>query len=228
MNRFKEHADVLKMAKSKEKRDAIKWFHARRVFFSDDRGVGLELARESEHPDARYFASLFPGAAPQTKADAHAIFMAQRDEPRALCWAGECGTGLDLQLPGELLCRSAQGGYAWGQALVVPSQLASDRLSLLEKAMAWDEPCAFYFRACELRPSDEVEAARLWRQGAELGDSDCQFEYAVEGCSPNSLAQFEWLRRAALQAHFQSLLHLAKEAVESVAFYDRGGSGRLV
>ncbi len=59
---FAVHADILKMAKTQEKREAIKWFHARGVFFAErELTNGLALARQSEHPDARFLASLFPG-----------------------------------------------------------------------------------------------------------------------------------------------------------------------
>ena len=77
MASFKVHADVLKMAKTKEQREAIKWFHARRVFFESKLFTnGLALARESEHPDARFLVSLFPGAPPVTHKEACAVFLA--------------------------------------------------------------------------------------------------------------------------------------------------------
>jgi hypothetical protein len=61
---LKIHADMLRMAKTKEKQEAIKWYHARRVFFNrSDMSLadGLRLARESQHEDARSLVSLFPG-----------------------------------------------------------------------------------------------------------------------------------------------------------------------
>ncbi len=89
---FSVHADVLKMAKSKEKREAIKWFNARRVFFKRDlradlelaRGVGLELARESEHSDARYFASLSPAQRHKPKLT-RTLFSWRKGTSRAPC-----------------------------------------------------------------------------------------------------------------------------------------------
>ncbi len=43
---FDAHADILNMAKSKEQREAIKWFYARDVFFQNQKigrlgGLGL-------------------------------------------------------------------------------------------------------------------------------------------------------------------------------------------
>lgn len=49
---FKVHADVLRMAKTKEKQERIKWFHTRRVFFDNQSprfAEVLELARQCEH-----------------------------------------------------------------------------------------------------------------------------------------------------------------------------------
>ncbi len=42
---FVIHADILKMAKAQEHRKAIKWFHARRIFFEKEMNFaeGLEL-----------------------------------------------------------------------------------------------------------------------------------------------------------------------------------------
>ncbi len=235
MDRFKEHADVLKMAKSKEKREAIKWFYARRVFFIvKNLPLGLELARESEHPDARYFASLFPGAAPQTNAGAVEVFVAQRDEPRALCWASVClALDPDIRCHEELLRRSAQGGDAWGQ--VILSRYDDNApVELLENALAQGEPEALHLQACRLfaqierNAAHEAAAAKFFREGAELGNVDCQYEYGMLCSSRDSLAQFEWLRRAAMQNHFDSICHFVMEAVRFVALYDGGGSGRIV
>ncbi len=117
------HADVLRMAKSKEKRERIKWFHARCVFFGlrlppshtaeqciAAFAAGLTLACKSENEDARHLASLFPNEPPASKEEAVAVFLACRD-PRCLCWAVRLGAGpMD-----ELLRASAEAGYAWGQ-----------------------------------------------------------------------------------------------------------------
>jgi hypothetical protein len=78
---FAVHADVLEMAKTEEKREAIKWLYARRVFLygRDDFFVeGLALARQCKHVDARLLVSLFLDGAPATKEEAAAVFLAQQ------------------------------------------------------------------------------------------------------------------------------------------------------
>ncbi len=90
---IKVHADILKMAKTKEKTERIKWFHARNVFFHhDNKGMseGLELARQFDHSDARLLASLFPDGAPETRAQAMKGF-GDPDEP--LFVLGKLGLG---------------------------------------------------------------------------------------------------------------------------------------
>ncbi len=78
-------ADVLKLAKTKEQRERIKWFHARRTFFSkqdsfsrDPRwfAEGLALAKLCDHDDARFLVSLFPGGPPANQKEAKAVFLA--------------------------------------------------------------------------------------------------------------------------------------------------------
>ncbi len=89
---MKVHADILKMVGTKEKRERIKWYHARRVFF--DKGTsagcfaqGLELAKESEHPGARFFVSLFRDGAPTTAQEAKSVFLAHAEvDARSMCW----------------------------------------------------------------------------------------------------------------------------------------------
>ncbi len=209
------HADVLKMAKSKEQREAIKWFHARRVFFEEFESEcenGLALARESEHPDARFLASLFPGAAPATLEAAMPVFLAQRDEPRCMC----CSIGpirvRSRVSRGAGRFLSSLGGYAWG-ALYHCFSLRGDKKQywvLMDKAVAQGEPSAMFlggFYALKgLGPVEQARAAQWLRQGAELGDASCQELYGKNCCTKGSVAKFEWLRRAALQGEGNAVL----------------------
>ncbi len=71
------HADVLKMAGTREMKELIKWLHARKVFFAAKKkdeqesetvtlALGLELARDSGHEDALFLLSIFPNDPPRT------------------------------------------------------------------------------------------------------------------------------------------------------------------
>ncbi len=132
-----------------EKRDCIAWFHARRLFFGspapDDTDrflpLALELARRCDHEDSRYLSSLFPEGLLITRQLARDTFLVQED-PRCWSWAAEC----QAEPRNELLRRSAEAGYAWGQALYGRNLDIDERLRekqmvvWLEKAAAQGEP----------------------------------------------------------------------------------------
>ncbi len=220
------HADVLRMAKTKEQREAIKWFHARRVFFNKRSfSDGLELARQSEHTDSRFLVSFFPNAAPATSEEVLAVFMGRQDDPRCLCWAGVFLKG---ETEEQLYRRSAEGGYAWGQVLWARYLFTAEMLGVVEKAVAQGEPDALRQRAqCawegkdawggNVGGEDKQRAQELWRQGAELGDSQCQLSYGNRCCAEKSLAGLEWMRRAAVQDDGEAVLVLADAALSQWA-----------
>ncbi len=148
----------------------------------------------------------------------------------------ESGIDDSRRLCAELLRRLAAGGYAFAQ--VVSRYERSDRgdadeVALLERAVAQGEPFAFYglagflFAERDRIAGNDARAARLWLAGALLGDARCQLGYALNCCAENSLARFQWMRRAALQERFY-WCHIVKEAEEQVALYDQGASGRIM
>ncbi len=207
---MKIHADILRMAATEERRDLIKWYHARRVFFVDLRfREALALAEQSKHPDARFLVSLFRENVPFDKQDAGNVFRAHSEDARCWCWASELSYGADRS---ELLKRSAEAGYAYAQYLYgkrwhdedLSETSRAERFSWLEKAVAQDEPCAMCVLGYWLRESNDAEkdarAERLWREGASLGDSASQFALARFCCMESSLEQAVWMRRAGLQS----------------------------
>ncbi len=222
---MKVHADVLRMAKTEEKRDRIKWYHARRIFF--DRccfAEGLELAKESNHPDARFLVSLFPDGGPTTEENAKQTFVAHGDDARCICWAAVCGGG------SELLQRAAEAGNAWAQFLYY----LAVKGPWLDLAVAQCEPKAMTKLAdrlwVEREYNDETEMALaflLWREAAELGDGTAQFKYACF-CCPDSLERFKWIRRAVTQPGHIGLRDLLWWAIEQVSMFEKSGSGRIV
>ncbi len=74
----------------------------------------------------------------------------------------------------------------------------------------------------------EERGAQLLVQGAKLGDPQCQVWYGWKCCKDGSAAQFDWIRRAALQGDSTAWFALRKTALEQVAVYEAGGSGRLL
>ncbi len=215
---FEVHADVLRMAKTKEQREAIKWFHARRVFFdSGSCSDGLELARQSEHPDARLLVSLFPGSPPVVREEVYDAFMARQDDPRCLCWAGMFTTLDEKQ---KLYHRSAMGGCAMSQALVFGYRETVDRLEMLERGVAQGEPEALALRASLFWSGEEGQenkerAKQLWLQAALLGLPEAQFHFAEKCCARDFVSRFQWFGRAAMQE--RKFVRPFLEAVDSAA-----------
>ncbi len=227
------HTDILKLCKTREKRELIKWFNARQIFFDSSFDDGLALARQSEHEDARFLVTLCPVGAPATKEEAAAIFLVHGDDARCLCWAAQCGA----EPRGELLRRSAEGGCAWGQALFGWRFCAfGAKFAWMEKAVLQEEREAMYHLADRLwygitGNKDKARARQLWLEAAYLGDAEAQFSVGRHCCVDGSLEQLVWWRRSAVQHARYSViasLELAKYAGKHVHRFDLGGSGRIV
>ncbi len=207
------HADVLKMAKTREKRERIKWFAARSIFFADVQTTssfakGLELAKDCEHEDARFLVSLFPDGPPSDSDQAAAVFLAQNDA-RCWCWATQC----EAQPRQELLARSAEAGCAWAQLLGFGPLDRAEGLSWMEKAAAAGERDALSALAYSLWYTsngvyDDARATELWKEAAELGHAEGQYSFGMSCCINGSLEQFVWMRRAAMQKHYGALAAL--------------------
>ncbi len=225
------------MAATEEKRERIKWYHARRAFFdecSESLDEGLQLARECLHEDARFLCSLFPDGAPATHEEAAAVFLVHKEDARCCCW----GANIVPTAPLELLRQSATAGYAYAQ--VNYSQYISYNWTGGEEVRMWQdkaltqgEPEAMMLVAlrCEKGtgvPVDKQRAEGLWREASELGEPRAQFHIAESFYDRASPERFVWLRRSAIQKLKHSKAVLVHEAVLRVANLKRGGSGRLV
>ena len=81
---------------------------------------------------------------------------------------------------------------------------------------------AFAWKSTEA--ADKERAAQLMLQGAELGDPECQCEYAIHCCAESGFAQLEWLRRAGIQGSGVVMQELGNLASEHAG----GGSERLL
>ncbi len=224
-------ADVLKMAKTKENRELIKWFYARRVFFFggtvESLSSGLELARECEHEDARFLVSLFPEGADLSAA---AAFQQRSDDARCQCW-----NALRQEDNRKALLRqSAENGCAMAQAMYGMAYCFGDeQLSWLEKSVLQGDPLGMSLLASALWRKDKsnVRSQLLWRQAAELGHAEAQFYLGKRCCEHGLPEQAIWWRRCVLQDSsvrtkaVDRLVLLAKFAVER---HQEGESGRTV
>ncbi len=229
------HADVLRMAASKEKRDRIKWNHACTVFFGASVTDGLELAHLSDCEDARFFVSLFRDEkGPLTRERARECFLAHPDDPRTLCWAAELESG---PLRAAWLGQAAEGGYARAQTLYAVRNGADESESRmwLEKAVAQEDSEGMLVLAMRLTESsnfrDVQRVYQLLRSAAELGNCAAQYQFSQYCCATDTLEQVLWLRRAAIQhllsLHRKAIMRLCVLARSAVPLFDKGGSGRI-
>ncbi len=236
---LKVHTDILRMAETEEKRDRIKWFHARRAFFERRMRIeGLALARQCMHEDARLLVSIFPDGVAKLQHASTAlakIFLAQSGgDMRCLCWTACC----DGDFFYSLMEQSAKGGCAWAQASYasVLGAFPDQRIFWYEKAAAQGEREAMVWigeNLMEEYKSDKDEkkklkAQALFREAAELGDDMGQFLYATHGCVKDSAEQYAWMRRSAIQNNCDAVSYFSEVAAQQVELYYRGASGRLL
>ncbi len=233
------HEEILRLAQTHEKRERIKWFHARQLFFDAavSRADGLNLARACDQPDARYLVSLFPSGLPAKEKDLLAVFLAHQDDARCLCWAARCETVANV----ELLRRSAEGGYAWAQAIygilwnrAGVFERESQSATWLEKSVAQGEregmlALSVSFATGKGRPMERLRWKHLMLEGALLGHAEAQKKWATSRFTTR-IESVVWLRRSADQSSclsepFTYLIGLLRL---EFARFDKGRDGRIV
>ncbi len=220
------HADILRMTKTRDKRECIKWFHARRLFFGrSTMRDGFELARESEHPDARFFVSLLPRGPPANYEEARGVFLANQSDARCLTWAA---TSLFGERPmAALLLQGARAQCTYGEG--GDKQLDE----WLEYAVERGEIEAMENLAWRVYQGvsspDEERAKRLWRKGALLGCPFAQGDVGLRCCDEDSWERYAWLRRSGMQSYDNTLVHACLIPLPRLlSLHDEGGSGRAV
>ncbi len=180
---------------------------------------GFELVRQCKHEEARLLVSSLPDGAPATYDEAGDLLLDRANDSgdaRILFWASLCGA----EPHAELVRRSAEAGYAWALANHgIASKLTRDQsIELLEKAVALGEPSAMDLLARMLRwNASEGTMARvhkLWLEAASLGEPGAQMEVARWCCADNSVEQYQWLRRAAVQWHTPAVCFMTREQID--------------
>ncbi len=143
---------------------------------------GLQLARQSRHPDAQWLASLFPAGVPVSSRDLRLVMAAQGEDPRT--------AGRDVD---EVLF-SAEMGYA-------PAQYYWRRFTASdEERRLWREKAAAqgYRKALSgkayaaLEDHRDAEALKLFEQAAELGDGDAAWEYGKMAFGERDWQRYHW------------------------------------
>ncbi len=237
MQLMEVHADILAMCKAsdKDKRDRIKWAHAREVFFDRQPTAladGWRLLRQCDHEDAVFLMSLFPNGVPASRAEAMDVFLAARhpadgdEDMRCVCWAAVCGA----ETKAELLSRAAEAGHGWAQVLYAFYCKGVKRIEWWEKAAAQGERGAMLSLVSPATFTSSVKESDMLLEAAMLGSARAQFLLA-RTLDADSVECFQWLRRAAIQCDkgVPEPLQLIMTSVHAqLKLFDKSGNGRCV
>jgi hypothetical protein len=214
-----------------DKAELIKWWDALDTItgqgsMKQDIAKGLQMARECQHEDARWLASLFPGGAQATKN----VLLAQGDDPRAMLLASFVGDG---EMEVLLLRRAAKMGYAPAQAIVARRAGFQNekRFVWAEKAAAQGDrtglfqlgTCFSAGRGCD---QDRRRAMMLVKEAAELGHSEALYSYGRDAFEDGDWERYRWWGRAAARGCEGACFGLIVGAIDQLKLFDKGrGSG---
>jgi hypothetical protein len=188
--------------------------------------LGLSLAAECNHPDAKWLVKLFAATGPPRNEDeAKEIFLAQGSDPRALSFAGLVGCIIDKQC----LLIAASMGCAQAQAWMSLFAYERSRVAFAEQAAAQNEPaglavvaeCCWDGDGCD---QDVVRALALWQRAAELGDVAAAFHVGDKKYGENCPERYLWWGIAANGGYYNAPLELVASASGQVRLYDENQS----
>ncbi len=216
------------------KNERIKWWDALDAITSCAVPLnvtdGVRLARECQHPDAQWLCSLFPGRDEVvTKEQMKTVMESQGEDPRALRICGELSSD-EVPLP---IKRAAELGYAPAQ--VSWSNYCEKVQQLLWLQKAWLRGsdsvyllgyCLWSGDGCE---RDRTRAIALWKDAAELGYRDAQFDYGREAFSEEEWQRYRWWGLAAARGRVSAIGAVREAAALQIVLREKGTwSGRIV
>jgi hypothetical protein len=158
--------------------ELFKWWDALDALGVTARGGtierGLQLARESRHPDAKWLASLFPaGDAVTAQRMAEVMLEQGGDDPRAVYLAG---VHLDDR---AMRRRAAEMGYAPAQAQTAVDYGGDDMFAWAEKASAQGDRTGTLIWPGVCR---EEDARRTWRDQSNYTGKQPSSETRARKC----------------------------------------------
>ncbi len=188
---------------------------------------GLQLARQSQHPDAQWLCSLFPGVEDRTNEELLRVMKTQGVDRRALYVRSR-------RSETTLLRRAAELGYAPAQARWSSYCSGAERLEWAQKAAAQGDragvsalaTCFWFSVGCE---EDKTKARALWREAAELGEVSAQFVHGAEGCTQNDWQRYRWWGMAAARGENVAGQEMVGATSEQLQWWEEGAcDGRVV
>jgi hypothetical protein len=220
-----------------EKAEQIKWWDALDKLLVNSRSDHVEdfvrSARDCQHPDAQWVASLFPAETAVTLPRMRVVMLEQGGDARALyfVWATPpLGRGL-LHEP---LVRAAEMGYAPAQASL------SARAASPQEAFWWTEraasqgnrlgiyqlgKCFVEGRGCAV---DLPRAIELYRRAAELELPEAMHEYGEVAFGERDWERYLWWGRALERGRIFSFLRFSQSVVGLLPSFEKGELGRVL
>jgi TPR repeat protein len=212
--------------------EQIKWWDVQDglIWASSDQELDarVQVARDCQHVDARWLASLFPDAGVAvTRQRMHEVMLEQGEDPRALYLSARLGGTRD----DELLRRAAAMGYAPAQ-FMASHTLDDDeeRLRLVQRSYAQgDRDAACYLALlCQKGQGcaqDERKGNALMREAAELDSSDAQYYVGLHQYRKHDWERFYWWGRAGAR---RFSFFFCSSAIELSESFEKGELGRVL
>ncbi len=191
---------------------------------------GVELARESGHPDAQWLASLFPADALVSCEEMRRVLTAQGDDDARACLIRAFLPGADRA---ALLRRATALGYGPAMTLADAADV-QEKFALSERAAAWGDRRGHFWQGClrvrgvgcELNTAAGIASFRI---AAELGHAEAQVLYGEMACQWSDPERYRWWGRAARRNCSAGIKCLLLGALKQVRLYEEGEkNGRLV
>jgi TPR repeat protein len=216
-----------------ERGEEIKWWNALYAHWNKANVQhGLQMARECQHPDAQWLASLFPPDVAVTADELVEVMLAQGDDPRAcyLAWKYR------KTAPGSLLRRAAEKGYAPAQAELFmqaedhdedfaqafywaeKSSEQGDRLGIMQLGRCYDGGIG-----CVV---DEAKAVALFKAAAELEESNGRYWYAKLAFCEIDWERYHWWGLALAKG--LEVPEYWEDIVRLLPSFEKGEHGRIL
>jgi hypothetical protein len=211
-----------------DRAELIKWCDALDALGDDDVDKGLQMARECQHPDARWLASLFPPTAHVAPAHVAVVMLQQGDDPRALYVAWKT----DFERSDAMLLRAAEMGYAPAQAEWAERVTGEVQgLFWLRKAAAHAQGNrrGLFLLGWHLYgegANDRVEAMRLLKESSELEYSVAQYTYGQLAFGMRHWERYYWWGRSVSRGY--RVKRFWNAAVDFLPEFETGQHGRVL
>jgi hypothetical protein len=208
--------------------EQIKWLNALDAIVDGRLNKGLRLARESQHPDARWMASLFPAEPEVTLRRMREVMREQGDDARALYFVWV----LERELAHEPLVRAAEMGYAPAQASL------SARASTAPEAFLWAQRAAsqgdrrgvYRLGKCFAEglgcAVDIRRALLLYKSAAEMDLKEAMDDYGALAFGALDWERYLWWGRAIERGRF--VPEFSRSVVRLLPSFEKGENGRIL